>query len=614
MKKQTFLSFSIFAIFLINLNKINAQCFTNDTTLFSFNVFVSNSPSNIKVADFDSDGNLDLSFLMGAGESISVIYGNGNATFSSPFIDYSTAIPGITTVQEGSHVVADVNNDGHKDIVLSGRNPSNLIPTIAVLINDSTGSFHTPVTYLSGQSSNSAQIVKAIDMNNDGYIDILTANSNAPSYSVYIRLNNGNGTFANPTISPVTTIQPNHIIAADFNNDGFNDVISLSKNSGSINKVFYHQGIGSDTLPTSVIIPGITGGIIDGAVAEDFNSDGNMDFALSNRDSNYIALYYGNGTGSFQAPVFYPTTQSPRNIDVADFNNDGKKDILIPTALFNGSTTLEILTNTGTAFTSSQTSSATGAPQLSMGIAKSGDFNNDGLEDIVYIGSQTCSLCPSLTVGLKLNQSYLDSTNQNVCKKSSYIFADGSQISSVQNDTTHTSFFQTILGCDSIIVETLTINNIVNTTSLNLATISANQAGATYQWLDCDNLNIAIAGETNQNFTPPTTGNYAVEVSLNGCVDTSACVNVIITSVVELSLAGVNIYPNPIKEKFAIDLANGNQNTQVAIYGIDGRIIYTNAIINNNKLIIDATAWSKGVYFVSITTENSSNTFKMIKQ
>ena len=61
--------------------------------------------------------------------------------------------------------------------------------------------------------------------------------------------------------------------------------------------------------------------------------------------------------------------------------------------------------------------------------------------------------------------------------------------------------------------------------------LTAEQNGATFQWLDCDNNYAIINGETNQSYTATTTGNYAVQITQQFCfggiqVDTSTCVNV----------------------------------------------------------------------------------------
>ncbi len=68
----------------------------------------------------------------------------------------------------------------------------------------------------------------------------------------------------------------------------------------------------------------------------------------------------------------------------------------------------------------------------------------------------------------------------------------------------------------------------------NANVLTADQASATYQWLDCNNTYSPIPNATNQTFTPSITGNYAVEITLNGCSDTSACFLVDYTGITEL--------------------------------------------------------------------------------
>jgi M6 family metalloprotease-like protein len=57
-------------------------------------------------------------------------------------------------------------------------------------------------------------------------------------------------------------------------------------------------------------------------------------------------------------------------------------------------------------------------------------------------------------------------------------------------------------------------------------TLTSNQSGATYQWLDCDNGNAIIPSATNQVYSATLNGNYAVEITVGSCIDTSACENI----------------------------------------------------------------------------------------
>jgi hypothetical protein len=75
-----------------------------------------------------------------------------------------------------------------------------------------------------------------------------------------------------------------------------------------------------------------------------------------------------------------------------------------------------------------------------------------------------------------------------------------------------------------------------NTVTVNGGTIQANQTVAAYQWVDCDAAFAPISGEINQSFTATVTGNYAVEVSVQGCVVISTCELIDFTGVEELTL------------------------------------------------------------------------------
>src|SRR5207249_2583047 len=66
-----------------------------------------------------------------------------------------------------------------------------------------------------------------------------------------------------------------------------------------------------------------------GIIVADFNGDGRMDFAVSNVAANTVAVFIGNGDGTFQPARMYPTASDPESIAVGDFNGDGKLDLAV---------------------------------------------------------------------------------------------------------------------------------------------------------------------------------------------------------------------------------------------------------------------------------------------
>ena len=170
-------------------------------------------------------------------------------------------------------------------------------------------------------------------------------------------------------------------------------------------------------------------------------------------------------------------------------------------------------------------------------------------------------------------------------------------------------------GCDSIVTLDLTIINVSDlTTSVSGITISSNNASATYQWLDCDNNNIVIAGETGQSFTATANGNYAVELTENGCVDTSACVAITTVGILENTFGeNLLIYPNPTSSDFSIDLGASYENAQVIITDVSGKLINSKSITQSQILNLSIHE-PRGIYIVSVQAGDKKAVIRLIKQ
>lgn len=88
---------------------------------------------------------------------------------------------------------------------------------------------------------------------------------------------------------------------------------------------------------------------------------------------------------------------------------------------------------------------------------------------------------------------------------------------------------------------TLTSINVSVTNNGN--SLTANQSGATYQWMDCMSF-APVSGANNQTFAPAASGMYAVILTMGGCEDTSACESVVIIGAPEPTSA-IALSPNP---------------------------------------------------------------------
>lgn len=195
----------------------------------------------------------------------------------------------------------------------------------------------------------------------------------------------------------------------------------------------------------------------------------------------------------------------------------------------------------------------------------------------------------------------------------SYTWIDGNTYTTSNNTATH--ILTNVAGCDSIVTLNLTVNSVSNIgTTTNGATITANNNSATYQWIDCDNNNEPIEGATNQTFTATESGNYAVELTENGCTSTSACVAVTVIGIDELSngLHAV-VYPNPSQGNIEITLGSIVQDVELMLTDIQGRVIFTRnypSLFKTNIELPDA----KGVYVLKLKAQDSTSTLRLVKE
>jgi hypothetical protein len=143
-------------------------------------------------------------------------------------------------------------------------------------------------------------------------------------------------------------------------------------------------------------------------------------------------------------------------------------------------------------------------------------------------------------------------------------------------------------------------------------TITASQANANYQWLDCNNNNAIIAGANSQDFVATATGSYAVVVSLGDCSDTSICQNMVITALINPELADdIAIYPNPYSQEVYLELANF-ENSAVEIYSSNGQLLSRLNLVEN-KTALPIQALSSGMYLVKIKTAAGFTVKKLVK-
>ncbi len=202
-----------------------------------------------------------------------------------------------------------------------------------------------------------------------------------------------------------------------------------------------------------------------------------------------------------------------------------------------------------------------------------------------------------------------NSITENACR--SYTAPDGTMYTTTGIKT---AVILNAAGCDSIITIDLTINSIDVTVSQNSNILTAFATPASYKWLDCNNNYSAIANEINQTFTADVSGNYAVEILQNDCIDTSICYTVSIISTIENTLdKNLVVYPNPTNGSVYINFGSNLQKIKIEVKDVNGRTLKKLQFENRQFLDFELDA-PAGIYFITIISENKSAIIKLVKK
>lgn len=169
---------------------------------------------------------------------------------------------------------------------------------------------------------------------------------------------------------------------------------------------------------------------------------------------------------------------------------------------------------------------------------------------------------------------------------------------SVTVSGTYMDTLQNFAGCDSVITVNLTVNSVDTSLTVTAGSLTLDTPADNYQWIDCMNLD-PVNGETAISFTPSSPGDYAVVVTNNGCVDTSACYNLPTASLLKNQLH-FSVYPNPSTGTVFIE-SNSSVPFDLRIFSLDGKRL--KSITGNGNMNINLSDLPKGIYLLNFNSE-----------
>lgn len=283
--------------------------------------FSGEDSEDIAIADFDQDGDLDLLFVSEDTQYHELLINDGTGSFS--FSDYD-----FPTSTANAVMVMDLNNDGYPDVIIgnSGQNQ--------VYINNQDMTFSDETWDRWPLNTEWTQDLKPIDLDMDGDMDLIEG-CDQGSNNAYV---NTNGFFAeaNDRLPELGTVETRKITIGDtwegYPNDIFVSTVNWIGSADVSNLLFKDEGDGFYTDATSETI-GIYDAFTLDALFYDVNGDGLHDLITTdfqNPQGNYHA-YMQQDDGSYledTANVFEPFSLSLGvGLAKGDLNGDGYDDI-----------------------------------------------------------------------------------------------------------------------------------------------------------------------------------------------------------------------------------------------------------------------------------------------
>jgi RHS repeat-associated protein len=289
------------------------------------------------LADFNGDGMTDI-IHYGALNSFQwvVRLSNGDGTFGAPIVTNQN-VGNVSIYHVDEYQLGDFNGDTITDIIYY------VTPyKWAVRLGVGNGTFGNPVVTdqnVSGISSYFSTVYSLVDVNGDGLTDILHYGA-LNSYQWVVRLSNGNGNFGGPIVTNqnvgnVSIYQVDEYQSGDFNGDGVSDLIYYV----SPYKWAIRLGIGDGTFGAPVVSDQNVGGVSSYFSTVyylgDFNGDGLTDIIHYGALNSYQWIVrLSKGDGTFESPIVKAQNVAGVSIydvgdyEFGDFNGDGITDLI----------------------------------------------------------------------------------------------------------------------------------------------------------------------------------------------------------------------------------------------------------------------------------------------
>jgi hypothetical protein len=331
------------------------------------------NPWRITTADFNGDDDLDVATVSLFPGHVAILINRGDGRFDPPVLH---AIGfALTMITHG-----DVDGDGHIDLVVSNGSSQD----IAILWNDGAGDFPNRSTV---PLPNVPTSVIAIDLNGDDLLDLAVATggaTTAPTNLVSVVRNLGKRRFDDAEIHTVGEL-PFSIDADDLDEDGHIDLVTANFNSGDIS-ILWGEGDLAFQPEERIAV----GREPRQALIADLDGDGDLDIAVLESLFSSLTVLLNTLPEGFAFGGSTPLGEGPSFMTTSDLDQDDDIDLVVAGG---ASGILDVLFNDGDAvFEVLDPPLRAGSNESSTEDVTSGDIDGDGDVDVLHVSSESASV------------------------------------------------------------------------------------------------------------------------------------------------------------------------------------------------------------------------------
>jgi hypothetical protein len=231
--------------------------------------------------------------------------------------------PGITSL-----VVRDFDRDGYRDILATGW-ASDVLIYFRGLDGDNDLYFDQPVLIPAPGGPRDLQVH---DFDGDGHLDIVAVMYNAAQLMFW--RGDGKGGFTRAAVMPTRGLMPHKIRIADMNQNGIADLVVSHCHTEDALVIYYGDGKFNFSMSQEIMLGKDRGALeqeIRDIVVEDLNGNGRPDIAAACFLAKRVVVLFNQAAeNQYKIPFTqesYPFDGQPRALCVADFDQNGSKDL-----------------------------------------------------------------------------------------------------------------------------------------------------------------------------------------------------------------------------------------------------------------------------------------------